>query len=361
MQTKIIIPQVLSVVDQITAPSNLLTFIQQLIKQKQPPKYVIDCLVDNLQRVLNSKLIENSKNVTIDSYYLTNSFKSVFNWVEIKYELRKDIKTNLDYFGERFVPLLLQLKSEDLKQEVFSYYLSKPKMGEVWNFFPQLSESEQQEIFWRTISEGQITQKITFRNIDISKYQNKNRKVRNYSLNLKERAIKDFLYAHYQMRKSRTDFLNYVLDKLPKLSISYTVLNSKVHPAMIYPQNFYLLDEEIRNNLNNNFYECKLNKETYKLNTENAMLFHLMLRSGETLLNEGYFTKKEGFKVYDKDEFLKYFSAIGSLKELLPKFILNKADKAKSAKNKSFWRYLHINLNIDKNEVKPTPTKKMKI
>jgi hypothetical protein len=361
MQTKIVVPRVLSVVDQIKVPSILLTLIQDIIKQKQPPKFVIDTFIDNMQIILETNLTKNSKNIKLDSYYLSHSFKAVFAWIETKYELRKEIKENINYFGDKLTPILLQIECPELKQEIFSYYLTKPKMGKPWDFFSQLPQEEQQDLFWKTIQEGQIVQKITSRNIDISKFQNKNRKTKGSPINLKERALKDFLYAHYQMRKSRTDFLKYVLEKLPNLEINYRVMNDKLHPAMIYPQNFYLLDDQIINNLNKNFYDCKLNKDIYKLNTEDAMLFHLMMRSGETMLNEGYFTNKLGFKVYDKDEFLKYFSAIGSLKELLPKFILNKADKAKSAKNKSFWRYLHINLNIDKNEVKPTPTKKMKI
>lgn len=361
MQTKIVIPRVPSVVDLITAPQNFFKLIQDLIKQKQEPKYVIDTFIDNLKVVADTNLTGNSKNKTLDSYYLTNSFKLVFGWIETKYNLRKEIKENLDYFGELFTPIILKIDSIDFRKEVFSYYLEKPKMGQSWDFFSKLEAQEQQELFWKIISENQITQKINFRNIDISKFQNKNRKIKGHPLNLRERAIKDFLYAHYQMRKGRTDFFKYVSEKLPNLPITYSVLSTRIHPAMIYPQNFYMLDNNIIENLNNNFYECKLNKELYKLNTEDAMLFHLMLRSGDTLLNEGYFTKKDGFKVYDKDEFLKYFSNIESLKMILPKYIINKADKAKSAKNKSFWRYLHINLQIDKTEAKAPKATKMKI
>ncbi len=361
MQTKIVIPRLPSVVDVITAPGNFLKLLQELTKQKQDPRYIINTFIDNLKVVLETNLTSHSKNPELDSYYLTSSFKTVFSWIETKYSLRKEIKENLDYFGELFVPILLQLDCLELKKEVFTHYLEKPKMGDSWDFFSKLDSTEQQELFWKIISENQITQKIKFRNIDIANFQNKDRKIKNYPLNLKERALKDFLYAHYQMRKGRTDFFKYVSEKIPKLDMNYSVLKNRIHPAMIYPQNFYMLDTELIKNLNDNFYDCKLNKEVYHLNTEDTMLFHLMLRSGETLLNEGYFTKKDGFKVYDKDEFLKYFSNIESLKNILPKYILNKADKAKSAKNKSFWRYLHINLNIDKTEVKPVKTKKMKI
>ena len=340
--------------EHLVIPSKLSSYIKELTTQKIPPKELIDIFIKNLKNSMNNS------SVNISDYFFIFAFKQVLNWVESKYTLRKEIKENLDYFGELLKPELIKSSCGSLRTEVFKNYLEKPKMGSSWDFFSELPNIEQQNIFWNIISEKQITQKVIFRKLNIKNYQNSNRKLKGNDLNLKEKALKDFLYAHYQIRKGRTDFFKYVCDTLPNLEINHEILNKRLHPVMIFPQNFYMLEEPIRQKLNQNFYDCKINKTIYSLNTEDSILFYRMTEGGEKLLKEGYFIKIDGSKSYDKEDYIKYFSNIVCLKNIIPMFLLNKADKAKSSKNKSFWRYLHINLKIE-NSPKEHTKKSLKI
>lgn len=346
---------------------NKLKAISTLIEQKGKPKEVID-----LFAYLFSEKIYNDHDMF--DYSKTMYFNKVFEYVQTKYEKRADIKPNLDYFFYKVEFLILgEKKTNYFKNTVFEHYLDNKRMNECWNFLNKMTFETQQDILWHCFFKTTgITEKLIYRNIDVSKYLNEKREPTNkfernnhteitVELNLKERALKEYLGAHYQQRKTRKDFFNYICSNFPDLEIDYNIMLNKIRIPSVYSQNFYSLPIDIQNELNKNYYDYNFEGKKYSLKTEDAILFNLMIISADSLLKSGYFHRPEGTKSYTKEDFIHVFSSIPFLKDMMPPYFRGKAKRAKASGNRSYWMFLSLDMMAEHKQEVTATKKKLKI
>lgn len=325
--------------------------ISVLIKNRDS----IQNVVDYFSQVFKSHIygsVENNDRM-LSSYFIT-----IFNYIRQSSSNKKEAQSNLDYLYEASKDFIYEKNNPQFRASIFALYLNEKVMTEKWNFLDKISLAEQVSIVWVALSENKIIEKLNYRKIDLSKYLN-NKRIYNKELNLKEKALILFLYSSYPQRKSRKAFFEYICEKFPKTTIDSDILFKKLKIERIFSQNFLLLSNEVRQNLNKNNYSETINGKKFIINTEEAIILNVLKISADSLLNYGYFFSPQGGKNTQSNEFIRQFSQYPTIRKILPNFLMSKASRAKSPNNKKFW--LELSLDIKEPTIKNVEKRKIKI
>jgi hypothetical protein len=293
-----------------------------------------------------------------DNHYLNSIiFNNITSHI-IRKNTRKEATLLLDILATKLEPLLINNINIMFNKFIFLSYLNLAVFSDKWNFLNKLKKEEKISIFYLCLSENNIIERIKNKKIDLTKYLNEDRKFGG-GLNLKEKTLLLYLYSNYPQRKSTKKTYELISSEFPYLEINHTIIQNKINIVKIFSQNYFNLEQGVRDLLNKNTYTIKNYKTEIQLHTEEAILLNLMKIGSESLTSHGYFYLPEGGQDTNINNFWKVFIKYPKMREILIDFIKTKFNQAKIPTSKKIW--LEMSLAISNNNQEQKNKKLIKL
>ncbi len=277
---------------------------------------------------------------------------TIFNYITshiIRKNKRKEATVILDIFATKLEPLLINNFNLMFNKFIFSSYLNLSVFSDNWNFLNKLKKEDQIAVVYSCLSENKIIESIKNKKIDLTQYLNKDRKFGN-GLNLREKTLLFYLYSNYPQRKSTKKTYELISTEFPNLEINHTIIQNKINIVQIFSQNYFTIEQEVREALNKNIYTIKNYKTDIQLHTEEAILLNLMKIGSESLTSHGYFYLPEGGKDTNPNNFWKVFIKYPKMKDIVINFIKAKFNQAKIPASKKIWLEMSLAIHNDNKE-----------